>query len=330
MSDYLDKISKLLNQAENAGTQEEAAVFMAKAQELATAYSVDLARARHITKSKEKTVPIQRSVKIGLRGDRGRKTLVNLYLGIASANDIRCLISHDSTVVYGLGFAEDLDVTEALFASLQVQMTKFSEEYKSEGSWKQERVTTGGWYENDKPITWITARLNFQQGFANQIRSRLWTAQREEQDRLLAQEQEQAANPHLDVTGNFSSHFVGWFLEEHGLDLEDPEDNTSLELTEALRAGSTREDWIQELVDEYKSSLVVETSGEPGMELVLASKKEAVDQLYTRTPKGRGSYNGSLSGASSSHSHRAGGAAANRASLGSQTSIGGSRKALGA
>lgn len=67
----LERIAKLLNQAENAANEAEAAAFMEKAQQLATTYSVDLAKARHVTKSKERTLPEQRTVVIGERGTKG-------------------------------------------------------------------------------------------------------------------------------------------------------------------------------------------------------------------------------------------------------------------
>ena len=57
----LERIAALLNQAENAGTEAEAAVFMEKAQALATLRGIDLARARSHTKGKESTTPIHRT-----------------------------------------------------------------------------------------------------------------------------------------------------------------------------------------------------------------------------------------------------------------------------
>ena len=49
----LDKVSKLLAKAENAGTPEEADAFMAKAMELATINNIDLAIARQHQAKKE-------------------------------------------------------------------------------------------------------------------------------------------------------------------------------------------------------------------------------------------------------------------------------------
>ncbi len=177
VGDKITFIAKLLNQAENAGTQEEAATFMAKAQHLATIHGVDLAKARYATQSKERTLPIQRPLTIGLLGDRGRTTLVDLFLGIADANDVQCTVANDNTRVYAHGFAEDVDVCEALYASLLVQQARFAAQYKADGLWQQEMVLVDG---KRKPLSWLTARLNFQSGFASRISRRLAEAKREE------------------------------------------------------------------------------------------------------------------------------------------------------
>ena len=159
-----DKIAKLLNQAERAGTEAESATFMAKAQELAALYSIDLAKARHATIAKERTTPVQRTVTLGVRGTRGLNTLVALFSGIAPAND----------------------VAEALFASLSVQMAQAAETDRKDGSWKNETIYRPGHYQGwnwidgtEKPITWLSARLDFQAGFASQVGRRLADARRD-------------------------------------------------------------------------------------------------------------------------------------------------------
>lgn len=181
-----DKIAKLLNQAERAGTEAESATFMAKAQELAAIYSIDLAKARHATIAKERTTPVQRTVTLGVRGTRGLNTLVSLFSGICAANDLTMDIAANSTRVFVFGFAEDIDIAEALFASLSVQLAQAAEVYRKDGSWKNETVYRPGRYQGwnwvegtEKPITWLSARLDFQAGFASQIGRRLAEARRE-------------------------------------------------------------------------------------------------------------------------------------------------------
>lgn len=333
----LEKIAKLLNQAENAGTEAEAAVFMAKAQELATVHSIDLARARHATKQKERTVPVHRTVHIGERGSRGLRTLTDLYLGIAAANDIRCTIAHDATAVYAVGFAEDVDVSEALFASLQVQQSKALDEFKRAGEWKGEQVyhegRAKGWdWEPGcwKPQTWLTARLNFQDAYAGRIRMRLHEAKWEQEARELERERERARRPHLDDDGNITFEFNLWLTQRHGLDLGDLEDEsgTVLELSEMLR--DIEDDWTRELITEWANDKA-DADRQAGTALVLKAKREAVAEAAAPAQKrARGSYRGGTQGATSRSGRAAGASAANRARLSGGTAIGGTKGAIGA
>lgn len=334
MSTMIERIAKLLNQAENAGTQEEAAVFMSKAQTLATTYSVDLAKARHITKDKQKTVPQQRQIHIGKAGSRGLRTLVDLYLGIAAANDIKVTIAHNATYVNAVGFAEDLDIAEALYASLLTQQAKAADDFKRNGDWRDEKVwvQSQDWWRGGeyKPQTWLTARLNFQDAFASRIRTRLADAKWEEERRIKDAEAEAARRPHLDDEGHPTVFFNQWLIDNHGIDLSDLEDDTGtvIELSELLR--DLDDEWTQAILAEFTAAVEAQDSA-PGAALVLVEKRKAVDEAAAPMLKrARGSYRGGTSGASSSSGRAAGREAGNRASLGGGTAIGGTRGAIGA
>ncbi|MBV8928596.1 MAG: hypothetical protein JO152_05680, partial [Mycobacteriaceae bacterium] len=144
----------------------EAEAFMTAAQRLATARSIDLAvaRAHASTRSKAQT-PVQRTITIGTAGARGLRTYVQLFTVIALANDVQCDVASNSTFVYAYGFAEDIDATHALYASLVVQMVQASTTYIQSGS--------------HRPTPTITARLNFQLGFGARIGKRLADAREE-------------------------------------------------------------------------------------------------------------------------------------------------------
>ena len=126
MSDdkMLARIAALLRQAEGTDNAHEAEAFMSAAQRLATATSIDLAVARSHA---DKRTPRRRR-RCSARspsatpGTRGLRTYVQLFVVIASANDVRCDVASNSTFVYAYGFAEDIDATHALYASLVVQM----------------------------------------------------------------------------------------------------------------------------------------------------------------------------------------------------------------
>lgn len=125
MSDrLLDRIGKVLHQAENASTPEEAATYMAKAQELASANAIDLAIARaHQADKTKREEPTSRRITVdpySWRRSPSTKWKVELLHTIAVANDLQCLLGTHS--VHAFGFPSDIDVTEALYNSLVIQM----------------------------------------------------------------------------------------------------------------------------------------------------------------------------------------------------------------
>ncbi len=162
----LARIAALLRQAENTENPHEADAFMAAAQRLATTTSIDLAVARtHAASRSPAQTPVQRTITIGERGARGLRTYVQLFVAIALANDVKCDVASNSTFVYAHGFAEDIDATHALYASLVVQMVKSSDAY----------IATG----EHRPTPTITARLNFHLAFGARVGQRLAEAREE-------------------------------------------------------------------------------------------------------------------------------------------------------
>ena len=171
----LARIAALLRQAEGTDNPHEAEAFMTAAQRLATATSIDLAVARaHSATRTAVQRPIQRTVTIGEPGARGLRTYVQLFAGIAAANDVRCDVASNSTYVYAYGFAEDIDASHALYASLVVQMVRACDAYLATGA--------------HRPTPTITARLNFQLAFGSRIAQRLSEA-RDEARREATQSQ---------------------------------------------------------------------------------------------------------------------------------------------
>jgi hypothetical protein len=164
----LARIAALLRQAEGTDNAHEADAFMAAAQRLATATSIDLAVARSHSDQRTRTqMPVQRTITIGNAGTRGLRTYVQLFVVIANANDVKCDVASNSTFVYAYGFAEDIDASHALYASLVMQMVKASETYISSGA--------------HRPIPTVTARINFQLAFGARVGQRLSEAREEAQ-----------------------------------------------------------------------------------------------------------------------------------------------------
>lgn len=173
-TDTVAKIAKLLRQAERSTNDNERDAFLAKAQGLATRHSVALAVARaHADREERHRQLVAQTCRIGERGKRGLARYVQLLLNIAHANDLRCTISHDNTAVHLHGFAADVQVTEAMYQSLLVQMVADCERYLADRPEELHWEWAGrrGW--RHKPVATITARLAFYQAFAQRIGARL-------------------------------------------------------------------------------------------------------------------------------------------------------------
>jgi hypothetical protein len=338
----LERIAALLNQAEGTDNPAEREAFMKKAQTLATIHSIDLARARSVTRSKENSTPIQRTITAGERREHGRLVRIDLILGIARANDLRCTISHDRTRVYAHGFEEDVNTTEALYASLVIQMASESEAFLDKGEWKNDTVYRkkrvsdrwGGSYDEwgHYPVPKQTARQEFQSAFASQIESRLMVAKREAEAKIIDEEKKRKAQPHLDEFGSLSAQFKSWFEVENFHKFgEDPKFDA--ELTELLLDPDS--DYAKEFVVAYKEHLAGQQDS-TGTELVLVRKAEEIDEFYKeknphlfKNNRRRGGYGGYQSNAYSNTARSAGREAGRNARIGSQSKIGGQRKAIG-
>ena len=325
----LEKIAGLLAMAEGTDNPAEREAFMKKAQTLATIHSIDMARARLHTKSKEKTVPIQRTVKVGEEREQGRLIRVDLLLGIARANDLKCTISYRRTHVYLHGYAEDADTTEALYASLVVQMSGEAEAFLDKGEWRDDKVyrkSKGDWGYH--PIPKQTARSEFQSAFASQIETRLMVAKREAEKRTIDEEKERKSRPHLNEFGALSTEFRVWFEVHQGHKFGEGREFDA-ELEDILTDHTN--DWVLD----YADYLAEQADSEPGTEMVLVKKQEEVQSFYeSQNPhlfKGRrrrGGYGGHQSKVHSDTARSAGREAGRSARIGNQSGIGGQRKAI--
>lgn len=194
MSKTLDRIALLLNQAENTDNEAEANAFMEKAQTLATAAQIELEVARqHQADKTKREVPEQRRVTVAgfvggdanyysrARVQNNAAERVQLFLSIAAQNSVKCNIAHNSTYVIAFGFPSDIDVCEALFASLVVQMTTSCDAEIKKGDYKKEKVEKYDrktWSYVSKPMDARVFRTSFYQSFGSRIGARLGQARR--------------------------------------------------------------------------------------------------------------------------------------------------------
>ena len=164
----IDKVGKLLAQAEGTDNEHEAAAFVERAQQLATEHAVDLERARarqrdgHRHSAEDPLV--QERVHVGQTGRRGNRHRVLLYVAIAGVNDVRVNIATNSTFVLGFGHRADLDVVERLWISLVLQMTASAQHRLDAGEHRSAGVAALSW------------RLSFYDGFIETVGHRLAAA----------------------------------------------------------------------------------------------------------------------------------------------------------
>ena len=114
----LTKVQAVLAKAESTPFPEEAAAFVAKAQELMTRHAIDEVMAN--ARSHSGARPITRPIVID---DPYRNAKRSLLAAVADANDVRVVIGQKDSVIL-VGFESDVGVTEVLFASLLVQATR--------------------------------------------------------------------------------------------------------------------------------------------------------------------------------------------------------------
>jgi hypothetical protein len=167
----LHRIAALLAKAERTDNAAEADAYLAKAQALATAASIDLAFAR-AAQPGPRVQPESRTLTIGERGKRANKHFVALFIAIAHNNDAHVDVAHDSTFVVVYGMPSDLDVIEQLFVSVSVQMTRSAQDWVSSGVWRGETYVAAG-TRRRKPHNAQTARAAFAMAYVDRIAERL-------------------------------------------------------------------------------------------------------------------------------------------------------------
>lgn len=209
----LAKIGKLMRHAEGASTEAERDAFVAKAQELATAHSIELAVARaSLTSGESVPEPTFETVQLAHRGQQSAVRYVALMIAVTRTNDLRCSIRSDNTSVTLYGFATDIEVAKSLYASLVIQMVSDGDAYLRSGA--------------HRPVHGRTARASFYAGWTDRIGERLAEARSATRLRLGAVtrtvdettgEVSEAKVPALVAKDVEVDDYAGYMMRQHGV-----------------------------------------------------------------------------------------------------------------
>ncbi|MDP2014007.1 MAG: DUF2786 domain-containing protein, partial [Actinomycetota bacterium] len=175
----IERISALLAKAERTDNEHEAEAYLMKAQALATAASISLAVAQaHKEKRQERTQPQSRTIIIGEKGKRANQHLISMFIAVAQANDVKVDIASNSTFVIAYGMPSDVDVVEALFTSLAVQMINSGHRWVAQDSWRGDTYVAvtrvrGRSVRKVRAHTAHTVRVAFYRSYIERIGERL-------------------------------------------------------------------------------------------------------------------------------------------------------------
>ena len=119
----IEKIQKLMVQAEGAGTEAEAKVFADKALALSSQYNIELATARaHLSKSERDRVLVRREFVLGEPGKHGLHARASWAARVAVLYGARADVRANLTAVILYGTVAQVDLLEVLFNHIFIQM----------------------------------------------------------------------------------------------------------------------------------------------------------------------------------------------------------------
>lgn len=162
-----------MKKAESTDSPHEAEACFLAAQRLATLGSIDLSLAQNkLREAASDTAAelVQEVIEIGTPGKKGLKTYAALFVVIADANEVKCDVLANYSLVYAFGYRNDIQSTKLLYNYLAPYMVRQGEIFLTTEATRGKRVAAK-----------ISRRISFQMGFVGKIGIRL----RETQQRAV-------------------------------------------------------------------------------------------------------------------------------------------------
>lgn len=185
--DRLSLIADLLARAERSDSPAERELSLARAQKEAARHGIDLAEAAYANREAASAPePEERTVEIGRPRSPGLRTFTALFLVVAHANDLKCLVARDGSRVFAHGMPSDIDMAETIYASLLVQMETDADRWLASGAYLRERrrdILGEGRRSPDAGV----ARRSFRTGFVSRTGELLTRASKEARREALSE-----------------------------------------------------------------------------------------------------------------------------------------------
>ncbi len=162
-SDRLRKVRALLAKAEETNFPDEATTYLSKAAALVAKWELDEAMVWADTPEPERSAPVTRNVDVTAPYANRKTVLLGVVAQANGCRVIRMGTSSEGHRVALIGFTHDVEVTELLFSSLLIQMTRAM---LTDGSPQRTATATAQW------------RRSFIVAFSNRVDERLQAARR--------------------------------------------------------------------------------------------------------------------------------------------------------
>ena len=184
----VDLVTKMLNQADGAGTQEERIAFLEGAERVASKHSLDLAlmRKRQADANEERSSrPITGKLYdlTPLPSTTMRNLAVELGSAIGRAHGTECIIRGRSQFITFMGFPEDVHMVELMLSRVLPMMFEDADTYLRSPEHRESGVAA------------VSARITFCKSYAREVGSRLKEAIQTTQDEAVHETEGQGEAP---------------------------------------------------------------------------------------------------------------------------------------